>query len=141
MPVGVLRHGLGGPQGDRGRRDRVHRVPQLRGHLQAGRAGDPDRRATLRRRRPRAGRRRTELMTRMAKLLAGAVAVMLVASTLAFGADKTTLRLDWKAYGSHAPFALGIDKGMYRDEGIELELAEGTGSGTGVKLIANGSDA
>jgi NitT/TauT family transport system substrate-binding protein len=67
-------------------------------------------------------------------------AVGLAAPNPARAADKVTLRLDWKAYGTHAPFAWALEKGLYRDEGIELQLLEGTGSATGVKLLANESD-
>jgi NitT/TauT family transport system substrate-binding protein len=58
----------------------------------------------------------------------------------AAAADTATFRLDWKAYGTHAPFAWALEKGLYRDEGIDLQLLEGTGSATGIKLLANGSD-
>jgi len=64
----------------------------------------------------------------------------LVSPSRSPGAEKATLRLDWKAYGTHAPFALAMEKGLYRDEGIDLQLLEGTGSSTVVKLIANESD-
>ena len=77
---------------------------------------------------------------RLTGLLVCAVALSVAIQSAAADAKKVTLRLDWKAYGVHAPFAWAIDRGLYRDEGLEVELLEGTGSGTGVKLIANGSD-
>jgi NitT/TauT family transport system substrate-binding protein len=77
---------------------------------------------------------------RLTGLLVCAVALSVAIQSAAADAKKVTLRLDWKAYGAHAPFAWAVDRGLYRDEGLEVELLEGTGSGTGVKLIANGSD-
>ena len=36
-------------------------------------------------------------------------------------ADKVTLRTNWLFYGSHSIFVLGIDKGFYEKEGIDLD--------------------
>ena len=41
-------------------------------------------------------------------------------------------------YGSHAPFALGKDKGYFRDAGIDLDIRSGNGSGSAHRLVANG---
>ncbi|MFC2023656.1 ABC transporter substrate-binding protein [Chloroflexota bacterium] len=54
--------------------------------------------------------------------------------------DQVTLRLDWFYSSSHAPFFLGIEKGWYRDAGIDLTLTEGKGSGSVVQLVGNGTD-
>jgi NitT/TauT family transport system substrate-binding protein len=40
-------------------------------------------------------------------------------------------------YGSHAPFALGKDKGYFRDAGIDLDIRSGNGSGSAHRLVAN----
>ena len=53
--------------------------------------------------------------------------------------DKVVLMLNWYNYGEHAPFYLGLDKGFYRDEGIDLEIQEGRGSGATVQAVAAGS--
>jgi len=64
----------------------------------------------------------------------------------AFGAanaqaqDKLPLKLDWSLYGAHTPFYLGIQKGYYKDEGIDLTIAEGNSAGNVVKLVASGED-
>lgn len=76
----------------------------------------------------------------LAGVLFALLALGLSAPSAAAAADKATLRLDWKAYGTHAPFAWAVEKGLYRDEGIDLQLLEGTGSATGIKLMANESD-
>jgi NitT/TauT family transport system substrate-binding protein len=54
--------------------------------------------------------------------------------------DQVAFRLDWTANGAHAPFFLGLDKGFYEEEGIELSILEGRGSGQTVQLIASGSE-
>jgi NitT/TauT family transport system substrate-binding protein len=67
----------------------------------------------------------------------GAVALATLAAT-AFAADDVRLRLNWQYYGSHAPFALGKDKGYYKDAGINLDIRSGNGSGSAHRLVANG---
>ncbi len=76
----------------------------------------------------------------LAAVLFALFALGLSAPPAAAAADKATFRLDWRAYGTHAPFAWALENGLYRDEGIDLQLLEGTGSSMGVKLIANESD-
>lgn len=49
-------------------------------------------------------------------------------------------RLNWTLYGEHAPFFLGVEKGFYLDEGLDVKILEGSGSGTVVKLIGNGTN-
>jgi NitT/TauT family transport system substrate-binding protein len=49
-------------------------------------------------------------------------------------------RLNWTLYGEHAPFFLGVDKGFYLEEGLDVEILEGSGSATVVKLIGNGTN-
>jgi NitT/TauT family transport system substrate-binding protein len=49
-------------------------------------------------------------------------------------------RLNWTLYGEHAPFFLGVDKGFYLEEGLDVTIVEGSGSSTVVKLIGNGTD-
>jgi NitT/TauT family transport system substrate-binding protein len=73
------------------------------------------------------------------RLLAGATVVALVAiSGVAQAQDDVRLRLNWMYYGSHAPFALGKDKGYYKDAGINLDIRSGNGSGSAHRLVANG---
>src|SRR3984893_1866508 len=67
----------------------------------------------------------------------GAVALAVLA-TNAFAADDVRLRLNWMYYGSHAPFALGKDKGYFKDAGINLDIRSGNGSGSAHRLGAHG---
>lgn len=79
-------------------------------------------------------------LARLGRLVLGAILSVLLASSLAVAADKVSFRLDWTFYGTHAPFYLGIDRGLYRAEGIELTISEGNGSGNTAKLVAQGND-
>jgi len=49
-------------------------------------------------------------------------------------------RLNWTLYGEHAPFFVGVDKGFYLDEGLDVTVQEGSGSSTTVKLVGNGTN-
>lgn len=53
---------------------------------------------------------------------------------------RVTLRLNWKIEGEHAPFFLALDKGIYKEAGLDVEILEGTGSASTVKLIGTGSN-
>ncbi len=71
--------------------------------------------------------------------IAGATALALVALTgAAHAEDDVRLRLNWMYYGSHAGFALGKDKGYYKDAGINLDIRSGNGSSSAHRLVANG---
>ncbi|TCT05706.1 ABC transporter substrate-binding protein [Aquabacter spiritensis] len=68
-----------------------------------------------------------------------AAATLMASTMVASAADKVVLLLNWYNYGEHAPFYLGIDKGLFAKEGIELEIQEGRGSGVTVQATAAGS--
>jgi NitT/TauT family transport system substrate-binding protein len=51
-----------------------------------------------------------------------------------------TLRLDWIVWPEHAGYFVAKDKGWYEDEGLNVELREGHGSGESVQLVAAGKD-
>jgi NitT/TauT family transport system substrate-binding protein len=71
---------------------------------------------------------------------AGAALLALTGSGSAYAQTKLNLRLDYSLYGTHAAFYLGVDRGLYKAEGIELTIAEGSGSGTTARLLAQGTD-
>ena len=50
---------------------------------------------------------------------------------------KFPFRLNWTLYGEHAPFFVARDKGFYTEEGLEVEIQEGSGSTTVAQLVAN----
>ena len=50
--------------------------------------------------------------------------------------DDVSVRLNWFAAGYSAPFYLGVDKGWYRDAGLNLTVQEGQGSGATAQQVA-----
>ena len=52
------------------------------------------------------------------------------------GLTEVTMTLNWVPYGEHAPFYLGVAEGIYEEEGIDLEINPGSGSGTTVQQVA-----
>ncbi len=76
-------------------------------------------------------------------LIAFATAAMLAAGfstpTVAQGRDKVVLMLNWYVYSEHAPFFLGKERGYFDQEGIDLDIQEGRGSGVTVQAVAAGT--
>ena len=68
-------------------------------------------------------------------LAAAAMGAALVAPAAA--QTKFPFRLNWTLYGEHAPFFVARDKGFYKEEGLEVEIQEGSGSTTVSQLVAN----
>src|SRR6266576_4765469 len=54
--------------------------------------------------------------------------------------EKFPFRLNWTLYGEHAPFFVARDKGFYKDEGLDVEILEGSGSTTVAQLVANATN-
>ena len=54
--------------------------------------------------------------------------------------DKLTVRFTWKLKGEYAPLFVALDKGYYRAEGLDVDLAEGSGAQTVLKLLAGGNE-
>ena len=72
------------------------------------------------------------------RLALGGGAALIAAPASA--ADKVSVRLDWFASAYHAPFFYGIERGIYKDAGIDLAVTEGRGSVQTVQLVAKGED-
>lgn len=73
-------------------------------------------------------------------VLVAAPAALLVVAAPAAAQDRVSLRLNWLLYGFHTPFHLGVERGFYREAGIDLTIGEGQGSARAVQLVAAGSD-
>ncbi len=54
--------------------------------------------------------------------------------------DKVKFALDWIPYGKHAMYYVSIDKGFWKDAGLDVQMTRGFGSGDTVKRIASGTD-
>ena len=76
------------------------------------------------------------------KLLLRGVALAFAVLAICTGAasaqpkDKVVLMLNWYLYSEHAPFFLGKERGYYDQEGIDLDIQEGRGSGVTVQAVA-----
>jgi NitT/TauT family transport system substrate-binding protein len=83
------------------------------------------------------------VMFRKSAILAGA-ALLLAAGTLtSFAQDElkdVTVRFTWKYKGEYAPLFVALDKGYYAEEGLNVTLAEGSGSQTVISLVATGEE-
>ena len=84
-------------------------------------------------------------MTRLARLAPALVAVLLVFAALpALGPAQSkplrpwTLILDFVPTGEYIPHYTALEKGWYRDEGLDVKIVRGQGSGDTVKRIAAG---
>ena len=82
------------------------------------------------------------------KVLKAAIAVSLLATLTMAGApqnvaygqslEKLTVRFTWKLKGEYAPLYVALDKGYYKAEGLDVQLAEGNGAQTVLKALAGG---
>ena len=70
----------------------------------------------------------------------GVLAALLLAAGTAQAQDKVTFRLNWLLYGFHTPFYLGLERGYYKDEGIDLTIGEGQGSVRAVQTVGAKGD-
>jgi NitT/TauT family transport system substrate-binding protein len=86
----------------------------------------------------------TPAARRLRTIVAGVacLAIPLAASQPAFSqaAEKVTVRFTWKLKGEYAPLFVALDKGYYKAEGLDVDLAEGSGAQTVLKLLASGNE-
>jgi NitT/TauT family transport system substrate-binding protein len=54
--------------------------------------------------------------------------------------QKVLVRFTWKLKGEYAPLFVALAKGYYAAEGLDVDLAEGSGAETVVKMIGLGTD-
>ena len=64
----------------------------------------------------------------------------LLAANAAQAQDKVSFRLNWLLYGFHTPFYLGLERGYYKEEGIDLTIGEGQGSVRAVQTVGAKGD-
>jgi len=74
----------------------------------------------------------------LALLAAVAASAALVAPAAA--QTKFPFRLNWTLYGEHTGFFVARDKGFYKQEGLDVEIMEGSGSTTVAQLVANATN-
>lgn len=54
--------------------------------------------------------------------------------------EKLLVRFTWKLKGEYAPLFVALEKGYFAAEGLDVELAEGQGAQTVLRLIAAGTE-
>ena len=87
-------------------------------------------------------RAKTQTLCRMAAVAALAAGFAIGATPQAWAQtpEKLNVRFTWKLKGEYAPLFVALDKGYYRAEGLDIELAEGSGAQTVLKLLASGNE-
>lgn len=80
------------------------------------------------------------LRTKLFGAAVGLMGLMTVGVAVGHAADKASLRLNWVLIGQHPAYYLGLERGFYADEDIDLTINEGRGSGPAVQLVAGGED-
>lgn len=83
---------------------------------------------------------RRELIAAGVSILAASAVGCTREQPVASGQTRVSLRLNWTPSAEHAIFYLGIQQGIYADEGIDLRILPGTGSVDAVKLVSAGND-
>lgn len=80
--------------------------------------------------------------TRRALLAAVAVASLASFAAPAWAAEltKVTVRLAFNYNGHRSPYLLGVDKGFYRDVGLDVQVLEGKGVTSSMQLVAAKED-
>src|SRR5476649_672819 len=68
-----------------------------------------------------------------------AATALMVASSVCAAADKIIFQLDWLPGGDKAAVYLGVQKGYFADEGIEVTIQPGRGSSDAITKIGTGS--
>jgi NitT/TauT family transport system substrate-binding protein len=71
--------------------------------------------------------------------IAAALLALTASPVFAQGREKVVLLLNWYVYSEHAPFFLGKERGYFDQEGIDLDIQEGRGSGVTVQAVAAGT--
>ncbi|WP_168192724.1 ABC transporter substrate-binding protein [Undibacter mobilis] len=79
---------------------------------------------------------------RISKIFALAMALVLLSagSHAAQAADNVSLRLHWLVNGSTVAFYLGLERGYFKDAGINLTINEGKGSMIAAQVVGSGSE-
>ena len=79
------------------------------------------------------------MFKRLTLITAALVCALAGSTAFAQAKDKVVLMLNWYTYSEHAPLYLGLDRGYFADEGIDLDIQEGRGSGVTIQAVAAGT--
>ena len=74
----------------------------------------------------------------MTRTIGLALAALVAASTGAAAQEKFTFALNWFAVGDHAAYWVALDKGYYKDKGLDVTLENSKGSGDSIAKVDTG---
>ena len=74
----------------------------------------------------------------MNRTLSLALAALLAASGSASAQEKFTFALNWFAVGDHAAYWVALEKGYYKDKGLDVTLENSKGSGDSIAKVDTG---
>jgi NitT/TauT family transport system substrate-binding protein len=73
-------------------------------------------------------------------LFTGIASIAVATHAPAQATEQATLRLDWLASGYHGLFFLALERGFYREQGIDLSISDGKGSTRTIQVVASGTE-
>lgn len=82
--------------------------------------------------------KRRNLTTGLAAMLALPAISLRSAPAFAQGAEKLLVRLDFSPWGMHAAMHLAQQKGLFKAQGLDVEVQDGTGTISTLQLLAAG---
>src|SRR5215218_9981412 len=74
----------------------------------------------------------------MTRTLSLALAALFAAGSSASAQEKFTFALNWFAVGDHAAYWVALDKGYYKDKGLDVTLENSKGSGDSIAKVDTG---
>ena len=78
------------------------------------------------------------LSNALRKAAAGAACALAFLSFGAAAQDKVTIMTDWSPHGMHAGLHLAVQKGWFKDAGVNVEVLDGKGSVSTIRQVAAG---
>ena len=78
------------------------------------------------------------MIGRMAAVVAALLTLVALVGAQPKPARPFTFILDFLPYGEYTPYFTALDKGWYREEGLDVKILRGAGSGDTIKRIAVG---
>src|SRR4029077_12825427 len=80
--------------------------------------------------------------TRVLTAAAASLLALAATATIAHAQEleKLTVRFTWKLKGEYAPLYVALEKGYYKAEGLDVQLAEGNGAQNVLKALAAGNE-
>lgn len=70
------------------------------------------------------------------RLAVASIGALGIASGSALGQDKTTIMVDWSPHGMHAGLHLAVQKGWFKEAGVNVEVLDGKGSVATIQQVA-----